>query len=837
MLVDSLVWLALAPPVPLPGSDWITTGTDCKLFAAGDIDNDGFPDLLTINGNRDLCWAPSVHGWRSGTWRALTGNINPDAQRLAFVRSNGDTKVVVQDGEMFVVIPLQAGGKPGERETVGKDNANAFKVLSDQLAKPATPASAVTPPPYDTSARPLCKFTSECIGRDGVLSWCVFATDLPHPHRVVRVAVELSTDAKDSDLDGLTDEEEATLTTNPRDRDTDGDGLLDGWEVNGFPAARVTDLGPRIRLLNASAAPEDRNAQLDPRRKDVIVNVSYFDQVDRKQFEGEIPRIQSTYRALDVPNPDGSKGVWLHIRDIKEGVNATDQRMPWWDVGNKFFPRAERGLMHWMQVTPWGGGQSSETGDMGGSGNGWAVFTHELGHQLSLSHSGDSAPGWCPLYPSLMNYAYSYSFDGDGSKPHFSNGEFREAVLDERHLREKLPFPRERLGFLANRPFRFTLKDNGDGTTLIDWNHNGVFDEGEVVADVNYGGSTHAGDRKTHPLIGSAPSLAYVGDKCFIAAATHKQASISVKMCKGGEEWTAESEVPSSASRFDPVLIGGTDFGVLLVRRFDAWSVGTVRPGDNGEPPKVSPLHTLPALVAVDLSGVRMGDRVLLIARHDGGATETRWLTLGDKPSVSDATPLKLVAGVPPGMAVNPNDGSITVVSGGTHPKHGAYCLQMSSLQVNGDAITEAPAEWTHGGGHCHCTSRPVPVYPNAGGKPQLTIFHTGWTDSNGTWTGWRTQRVENKALDDGWLTSQLYDEWTRSRVALGFADGAQGAYYAFRWDPGDHRDWKVNTMFVARGGYGIDEQPMRDFNDAAKIGLWGIRHSILTMPTDAELK
>ena len=33
-------------------------------------------------------------------------------------------------------------------------------------------------------------------------------------------------------------------------------------------------------------------------------------------------------------------------------------------------PRRERGLMHWLQVTPWGGGQSSENSDMGGAGNG-----------------------------------------------------------------------------------------------------------------------------------------------------------------------------------------------------------------------------------------------------------------------------------------------------------------------------------------------------------------------------------------------------------------------------------------------------------------------------------
>ena len=84
---------------------------------------------------------------------------------------------------------------------------------------------------------------------------------------------------------------------------------------------------------------------------------------------------------------------------------------------------------------------------------------------------------------------------------------------------------------------------------------------------------------------------------------------------------------------------------------------------------------------------------------------------------------------------------------------------------------------------------------------------------------------------EERWLPSDS------PRVALGFADGPEGAFYAFRWDPSDPRDWKMNTMFVARGGFGIDDAPMRDVDDGAKIGLWGIRHSILTMPTDADLQ
>ncbi len=853
----------------LPASDWITTGTDCKVFAAGDVNGDGFADCLTINGNRDLCVAASVNGWKAANWRILSRDVSPDAVGLAVwpasVGAPGVRVVVVEEGRV-VVVPIGAGGVAGERVVIAAKEGQKFTGIvwnvapriqdasganwqidkdnrlgegwAERLKQLQPTAWSLSKPPYDAAASEVCRFESNVSAMGGLMGWTVFATSLPYAHRVVRYAVIVSPDARDSDFDGLSDAEEKEIGTDPRDRDTDGDGLLDGWEVHGLPPGRVADLGARLGVWKKDASASEADARLDPRRKDLIVNISYFEQVDRKQFEGEMPRIQKAYRDLHCANPDGTTGVWLHFRDAGPGVAAADQKMPWWDVGGKYFPRPERGMMHWMQVTPWGGGQSSETGDMGGCGNNWAVFAHELGHQMSLSHTGDSAPGWCPLYTSMMNYAYSYGFDGDGAKPHFSNGEFREVVLDEHRLREKLPFAYERVKFLANHPFRFSLKDNGDGTTLIDWNHNGEFDEGEVLADVNYGGSTHAGERKTHALIGSAPSLAVVGGKVMLAAATHKQTAVTVKMHKGSEEWTDETEAASSSSRADPVLVGGPEFGVLFVKRFDGWAAARVTTAaEAGGAPVVGALQALRELGQGDVSGLMIGGRVLVLSRHDDGRIEARWVTAGEKFEVGAAKELELKSAVPPGMAVQPADGSITVVGSWTHDKHGPFTMRVATLRIEGDDLAESQAEWTHGGRPCHCTSRPVAVYPNLGGKQNLVIFHTGWQDGNGTWTGWRTMRIGNKSLDDGWLTSQLYDEWTRSRVALGFADGPDGAFYAFRWDPGDHRDWKINTMFVARGGYGIDDAPMRDFDDGAKIGLWGIRHSILTMPTDADLE
>lgn len=880
------------PRTDIPGfgaSDWVSTGTDCSLFRACDFDGDGFADVLTINGNRDLCIALSVKGWKAAGWTVLASDVDPASVAMAAGNFDGTSpgpEVAVIDSGGVLLLHGYADGRLKERRRIESPAPDATIVVArmgvhdvvratagerswmlvdgafveGRVPEPLGARASASPdhgpirhdprapldrfaaPPYDRDAPCVAEFPGDFNG-DGVDDRAfVYEYSLPSAYRATRVVFAPNPGDPDQDRDGLSDADEAAIGTDPLSRDTDGDGLLDGWEVHGLP--RGIDLGAFISTYDhAIALGEDadaRDRQLDPLRQDIIVNVSYFAGVDPVQFRDEMPRAHASYRGLNFTNPDGSSGVWLHFREIEPIVPPEDQRMPWWDVGNKFFPASERGMMHWLQITPHGGGQSSETSDMGGSGNGWAVFAHELGHQMSLSHTGDSAPGWCPLYTSMMNYAYSYSFDGDGSKPHFSSGEFREAELNERALAERLPFPVERLGFLSNHPFRFPIKNAGDGTTLIDWNQNGAFDEGTVEADVNYGGSTHAGERHTHTLIGSAPSLAYVGDVAMLAAADHKQTCVTIKTLKRGIEWTENAIVAHSATRFDPVLVGGPDFGMIFVRRFDGWAVGTVKPGATGEdPPVIGALEPLAALPACDLSGLRVGERVLLVSRHDSDELEWRWLTPGgvsgnEKPTLSEPTLLDTRSMVPVGMAAHPDDGTITVVSGARHEKNGPFCLQVSGLRPSGETFEELPAEWSHSGRRVHCTSRPVPVYrkgEGAGAGPaQLVIFHTGWQDANSTWTAWRTTRVGNTALDGGWLTSQLYDEWTRSRVALGFADGPQGTVYAFRWDPGDHRDWKVNTMFVAHNGYGIDDQPMRDFNDGAKVSLWGIRQSILNM-------
>jgi hypothetical protein len=96
--------------------------------------------------------------------------------------------------------------------------------------------------------------------------------------------------------------------------------------------------------------------------------------------------------------------------------------------------------------------------------------------------------------------------------------------------------------------------------------------------------------------------------------------------------------------------------------------------------------------------------------------------------------------------------------------------------------------------------------------------------------TAWRTRRVANAQLDEGWLTCLLYDVWTRTRRPIAFASGPQGAIYAFRWDAAEAHGMRLNELLVAHNGFGLDREPMRDFDDGEKISKHGLVHSILWM-------
>lgn len=788
-------------------NDWVSTGTDCSLFTAGDLDRDGYADVFTLNGLRQLCVAYSVSGWKAAPWEVLAENVDDGAIGLKFVAGEAPA-IDVLYADRAVRYGAWKDGKL-VRESATRPSSGAIA--------PVASAIPLTPPPLDPSAKLLSVFQAD-FSKDGVSDFAgVYECTLPYPYRAVRLAITPNATVADQDIDGLLDTEERSLGSDPLDSDTDDDGLLDGWEVNGLP--RGIDGG--------------KDTKLSPLHQDVICVVTPYEGTDVAAETKELARAAELYRALPIENPDGTKGIAVHFRI--EPPLPKDQQLDgaWYTVGNQQLKPHERGVLHWMQITPGGGGQAQQNGDMGGCGFGFAVFAHEFGHQLSLSHSGDSEPAWCPLYPSLMNYAFSYSLGGDGNAIRFSDGRFRSITLEESKLDEHLPFPYADLKYLETWPFRFMLKDASgpDGNkTLIDWNQNGRFDEKPVSADINYGGSTHGGIRRNHGQIGSGPVLVVIGGKTQMLYFGHERLRLLAREYQGDEKWSDPREIAHGAGEDDPVAVGGEKEGFVFVRKRTGWRTARF------DGASADAFVDVPEVYDGDLSALRVGERVLLIRRAGDGALSASYFAWNaGKPTLTKWQSLELSSLVPPGLSRDPRsfeepatDGRIAVVTSWTNSRGARFNMRVSWLTLKGDALVLDSTEWVRGEGEsCQCLTRPSVAFKDG---EQLAIFHTAWPSDSGIMTMWRTLAVENEALDHGWLTNMLYDIWTLTRVPVGFADGPQGAVFAFRWDSGDVNGMKNNDLLVGHNGFGIDAAPMRDFNDAEMMSKFGLRYSILNL-------
>jgi len=179
--------------------------------------------------------------------------------------------------------------------------------------------------------------------------------------------------SKDEDSDGLIRAKEMAIGTDPKDKDTDKDGLLDGWEVysfhrHGFEPVRLAEYGA------------------DPLHKDIFVEMIGNEKMSERTKE----KIISAFQQAPVSNPDGIDGIDIHIDDDTPGYSLGGDNE---DISEYYNRKVSKehpryGVFYFCKVLPldhWGG-----YGDVPGYNfmidedyiNRPKYFTHEIGHNI-----------------------------------------------------------------------------------------------------------------------------------------------------------------------------------------------------------------------------------------------------------------------------------------------------------------------------------------------------------------------------------------------------------------------------------------------------------------------
>ncbi len=299
--------------------------------------------------------------------------------------------------------------------------------------------------------------------------------------------------------------------------DRDRDGIPDAWEEHGYDADGDGVVDVDLPAMGAS-----------PHHKDLFVEMDYMPGLLPPQHELDL--IVESFAEIPMINPDGSRGIAIHLDAGPARGDAYDlgggNEIPHNDLPRGMFDVTRyrqsesdpnrRGIFHYMI---WG----DSYGGQGSSGISWVngmeflvtvgprfwgrasegarvgTFIHELGHNLGLGHGGSDDINGKPQYLSVMNYRYQVS-----GVPRMNNSRYygystrTMRPLDENALIESEGFGPSTAGYAyeyrgtngyqkvaANGPIDF----DGDGTisstpVAVDINRDGRLTTLAAMSDV-----------------------------------------------------------------------------------------------------------------------------------------------------------------------------------------------------------------------------------------------------------------------------------------------------------------------------------------------------------------
>jgi hypothetical protein len=322
-------------------------------------------------------------------------------------------------------------------------------------------------------------------------------------------------------------------------QDTDRDGLLDGWELNGYDANG--DGIPEVNLPAMGA---------NPLHKDLFVEADYMNDSTGTDFalpaEAQLDDVVNSFKNAPVANPDGTTGINLHIDTGGAaygvapgtigaynlgggnlipfqtnlgvaGVNCTNYDWSQFQaLKNSNFRAARIPIFHYMIFAY---DLASNCGTVSGISRNSAVdsvfikgatdfivslgdwinhgasteregtFMHELGHNLGLRNGGNDQVNYKPNYLSVMNSFFETSGVWRDGSLHYDYSRFLLPSLNENSLKEPVG-----LGPLTTGDAYGTKWYCPDGTTVkyvyatgwLDWNCDTVEETSSVKVDLNH---------------------------------------------------------------------------------------------------------------------------------------------------------------------------------------------------------------------------------------------------------------------------------------------------------------------------------------------------------------
>lgn len=293
--------------------------------------------------------------------------------------------------------------------------------------------------------------------------------------------------------------------------DTDGDGLPDLWETNGYDADGDGKIDVDLPAMGA-----------DPKKKDLFVEMDYMQ--GRLPAVSSMDRIKDVFAAAPVSNPDGSTGINLHLDAGSAGgskynlgggnqVPYDNDLDPYESETNAIkkanFDASRAKIFRYMLWADAYNGACSSGVAFGLPGDtflvtmgpkcGWKVtedmqvgtFIHELGHTFGLKHGGSDHGNYKPNYLSVMNYTFQFSGvpKADGSY-NFGYSSINPASLKESALNEAVGLGSNAAGWKTSWfcPDKKQRTTSGSADKPIDWNCDGTAG-GTVSADINKDGS------------------------------------------------------------------------------------------------------------------------------------------------------------------------------------------------------------------------------------------------------------------------------------------------------------------------------------------------------------